>query len=136
MNKQTLGSFVLDSYAIIAFFLGESGKLKIWSYLNDASRRRRILYMSDMNAGEVYYRVFKLKGNEIAELSLHYLLRLPITFVPVDQSFILSAARWKGMYPISYADAFVVETAVRYQAPILSGDPEFTKVKGIKIVTV
>lgn len=136
MSEQTSGNFVLDSFAILAFFLDEPGKLKIWSYLNNAGHSRRVLYMNDINVGEVYYRVFKLKGSEIAELSLHYLLRLPISFVPIDQSFILSAARWKGMYPISYADAFAVETAVRYQAPILSGDPEFAKVKGVKVVTI
>lgn len=136
MSKQPSRNFILDSYAILAFFLNEPGKLKVWTYLNDAVRHRRVLYMNDMNVGEVYYRVFKLKGNEAAELSLHYLLRLPISFISVDQSFILSAARWKGMYSISYADAFAVETAVRYQAPILSGDPEFSKVKGVKVVTI
>lgn len=37
----------------------------------------------------------------------------------------LSAARLKARYAISYADAFVVVVAQEQQAILLTGDPEF-----------
>jgi ribonuclease VapC len=37
---------------------------------------------------------------------------------------ILGAARLKSRYPISYADAFAVETAREQNALLVTGDPE------------
>ena len=34
------------------------------------------------------------------------------------------AATIKARYPISYADAFAVATAIRHDAPLVTGDPE------------
>jgi ribonuclease VapC len=132
-NNHQKQSFVLDSYALLAYFLNESGRLEIELTLRDAKLHRCALYLSDINIGEVYYRIWKLKGKKIAEETLKFLLRLPLLFVSVDREFILSAASWKGRYSISYADAFVVETAVRNQAVIVTGDPEFAAVKEVKI---
>lgn len=132
-NNRQKQSFVLDSYALLAYFLNESGRLEIELTLRNAKLHRCILYLSDINIGEVYYRIWKLKGKQIAEETLKFLFRLPLLFVPVDREFILSAASWKGRYPISYADAFVVETAIRNQAVIVTGDPEFVAVKEVKI---
>ncbi len=40
---------------------------------------------------------------------------------------IWEAAEIKARHPISYADCFAAATAVRFQASILTGDPEFKK---------
>ena len=132
-NNHQKQSFVLDSYALLAYFLNEPGRLEVELALRDAKLNRCILYLSDINIGEVYYRIWKLKGKQIAEETSKFLFRLPLLFVPVDREFILSAASWKGRYAISYADAFVVETAIRNQAVIVTSDPEFAAVKEIKI---
>ncbi len=47
---------------------------------------------------------------------------------------VLEASRIKATYSISYADCFVVATALKENAPIVTGDPEFKKVQ--EIVTI
>jgi predicted nucleic acid-binding protein len=42
-----------------------------------------------------------------------------------------SAAEVKSGHALSYADAFCVATALRYQAAILTSDPEFASVSEI-----
>jgi len=40
-------------------------------------------------------------------------------------SDVLAAAKMKAQFPISYADAFAISTALRAQAVVVTGDPEF-----------
>jgi len=41
------------------------------------------------------------------------------------------AAKIKGRYPLSYADTFAVATALRKDAAIITGDPEFKQVESL-----
>ena len=41
---------------------------------------------------------------------------------------VLAAAEIKAKYPIAYADAFIVATAIRESARVITGDPEFKTV--------
>nr|CAI64266.1 hypothetical protein [uncultured archaeon] len=54
--------------------------------------------------------------------------RLPIEFVQVDERIALIAGRVKATYSVSYADAFVVATAIMKEATIVTGDPEFKSI--------
>ena len=79
---------------------------------------------------ETYYILAKERGLEIADYFLQNILgALPIK--PLSNSFseVIEAAKIKAQYPISYADALVVATALRERIPVLTGDPEFEKVK-------
>jgi ribonuclease VapC len=84
--------------------------------------------MNEVNIGEVYYLRAKRASVEKAEQFLRQLERLPIQ--PVSNSFseVLEAARIKSRFPISYGDAFAVATAIRENATIVTGDPEFESV--------
>ncbi len=42
---------------------------------------------------------------------------------------IIKASKIKAKYPISYANCFVVATALKEGAVIITGDPDFVKVK-------
>jgi predicted nucleic acid-binding protein len=53
--------------------------------------------------------------------------RLPINLVLPDKELIWKASEIKAEYPISFADCFAAATALRYDAKILTGDPEFKK---------
>lgn len=46
-----------------------------------------------------------------------------------DEEGCLEAAEIKAQYPIAYADAFIVATALREEARIITGDPDFKKVE-------
>lgn len=65
---------------------------------------------------------------EHAEEFLRRLETLPIQRVANAFADILEAARMKARFPISYADAFAVATAIRTNAVIVTGDPGFQSV--------
>ena len=54
---------------------------------------------------------------------------LPIQGLPMDLSLILEASRLKAKYPLSYTDCFAAAQAIRSEASILTGDPEFKAVE-------
>ena len=85
--------------------------------------------MNEINVGEVFYIIAKARSLEKAEDFLHRLATLPIK--PVSNTFpdVLEAARVKAQFPLSYADAFAVSTALRSQAIVITGDPEFHTVE-------
>jgi predicted nucleic acid-binding protein len=56
---------------------------------------------------------------------------LPIDIILPDSDLIWKAAEIKADYSISYADSFAAATALSKGAAILTGDPEFKKLKGI-----
>jgi predicted nucleic acid-binding protein len=49
---------------------------------------------------------------------------MPIQALLPDRRLILGTARLKSHYPISYADAFAVQTAREQNAILVTGDPE------------
>lgn len=125
---------VLDTFALISLLYEEPGYETLLPYFTQAQDGKLTLLLNEVNLGELYYRIWKDQGKETAEKGLTTVTQLPLTLVAVDQEFILSAASWKAQYPISYADAFVVETAYRHECPLMTGDPEFETVKGIEIL--
>lgn len=134
MKIEKESKFVLDTFALIAFFNKEHGGNKIEKILIESEKGRCQVYFNEVNLGEVYYRIWKDQQEEVAKQALNVCLNLPIKFVPVDRDFILSAAELKAKYKISYADAFCLETAKRNKCPVVTGDPEFLKVRGIKTI--
>ncbi len=42
---------------------------------------------------------------------------------------VIEAAEIKAQYPISFADAFATATAIRMDAELLTGNPEFRRVE-------
>jgi predicted nucleic acid-binding protein len=47
--------------------------------------------------------------------------------VALDNSLedVIAAGRIKAIHALSYADCFAAATAIRMQAPLVTGDPEF-----------
>jgi ribonuclease VapC len=54
---------------------------------------------------------------------------LPLKISPCPNDLVLEASEIKGEYPIAYADAFAVATALREKACLITGDPKFKKVQ-------
>jgi ribonuclease VapC len=97
----------------------------IWS-----QKRGQKLLMNDINIGETYYIIARERGLEASDYFLQNILgTLPIKVVSNSYQEVIEAAKIKAQYPISYADAFIVATALREQVPVLTGDPEFKKVE-------
>lgn len=90
----------------------------------EALHGRSRLHLSLMNLGEIYYIFGRRRGEDAANLTIENIKRLPIQLLPIDENLVLAAARYKTNYRLSYADAFVVATAVSYNLTVVTGDPE------------
>jgi predicted nucleic acid-binding protein len=118
-------ALVLDSFAILAYVQGEAGMKYTGELLIRARRGHVRLYMHEINAGEVYYLLFRRRGEEVANYLYAQMRAYPVEFVTdLSSRFLLTAARLKGLYAISYADAFAVATAHFKHAELVSGDPD------------
>ena len=122
---------LLDSFAMLAFLNKESGFERVRSLLREADRSREFLLMNEINVGEVYYITAKNRTLALAEDFVNRLETLPIRVVANPFLHVLEAARLKARFPISYADAFAVATAMRVDAFIVTGDPEFHHVENL-----
>lgn len=125
MKKKKL----LDSFALLAYLNKENNYDKVKSLLLSQGV---ILLINEINLGEIFYILIRERGIEKAEYFMNTIFpSLAITPVANTFSNILEASRIKAKYPISYADCFAVATALKEDASIVTGDPEFKKVQEI-----
>jgi ribonuclease VapC len=124
-----MAHFVLDSYAMLAFFRNEDGAEKVEQILNDAVSDKHQLYMTCINAGEVYYMSSRKDGVAKAEIAWKAMRQFPILMIDVDLEFTLAAAKLKAKYSISYADAFAAALTIKRKATLITGDDEFEALK-------
>lgn len=122
-------SYVLDSYAVMAYLDNESGASRVQHIFEQARSDKARVYMSEINLGEVLYITEREKALSAAQAVLGILEQLPIDFVPVTRARVLSAARLKAQHAMSYADCFAASLAIEHGACILTGDPEFSAVE-------
>jgi predicted nucleic acid-binding protein len=130
-------NIVFDSYAILKFYQDEDGADKVEKLFISSRQGDLQAYISEINLGEVYYKTIRRLGLEPAKNYLEYFHELPIQVISSSSEIILSASEIKAEHSISYADCFAVATALKFSASIITGDPEFKKVKHlVKIVWV
>lgn len=132
MNGEGIGNVnrkrLLDSFALLAYLNKETGFEKVKDALAKAQRSGNSLLMNEINVGETYYIIFRKRGSEKAEYFLDTMLAgLPIVTVSNNLEHVIDAARIKAEYPLSFCDCFAVATALREDAIVITGDPEFKK---------
>lgn len=117
--------YILDSYALLAYFQAEPAGAKVRNILKEAASGAVEAVLSVISLGEIYYIVARKRGVEKAGAITEDISRLPVGLVDVTKERVLAATRVKAQHPVSYADAFVVEVAVEFSATIVTGDQEF-----------
>lgn len=122
---------VLDSWALIAFFEGESAADAVEHVLQQASDGRHRLFMSVINWGEIYYSTMREVSQQAAEQRIAELASLPIQIVGVGDDLVLAkqAAVFKATKKMSYADCFGAALAKLKNAELFTGDPEFRQLE-------
>lgn len=118
-------NYILDAFAVLAYLGDENGADKVEELLDNSKNREATVIMNYINLGEVYYIVARELGMAKANEAVVIVKRWPLEFVGVDESLSLIAARVKAMHSLSYADAFVVATAIDKRGTIVTGDREF-----------
>lgn len=124
-------SFVLDSYALLAYLHDEPVGLRIEKLLDSASKEKCWLFLPLINLGEILYIIERRGGVAKAQDALALIRQLPIEIPPVNEQTVFTAAHIKANHAISYADAFVVATAIQESAVIVTADPEYQSVETI-----
>ena len=118
-------NYVLDAFAALAYISDEEGADKVEELLDKAKNGEIKLIMNYVNLGEIYYIIAREFGVTKANEVVAIIKKWDVEFVGVDESLSLTAARIKAMYSLSYADAFVVATAISKKGTIVTGDREF-----------
>src|SRR5664279_3689313 len=90
-------------------------------------------YRLSVSVKSIYIIARKI-GEEKAGASVKDISCLPIGLIDVTTKRVRAAAHVKAQHPVSYADAFVVATAVEYSATIVTGDPEFKETESLAAV--
>ena len=126
-----MANFVLDSYAMLAFFRNEEGAEKVTQILHEAANEKNVLYMTCINAGEVFYMSYRKDGAAKADKAWKALKQFPIHIVEADMELTFAAANLKARYSISYADAFAAALTIHKKGVLITGDNEFEVLKSV-----
>ena len=122
-------AYVLDSFAMIAHFEDEAGGEKVRKFLKAAHEGKTKLYMSVINLGEIYYNTCRERGREKADEAVFMMEQLPVTIVHADREITIAAAQLKTRHPVAYADCFAAALGIIKKAKVITGDPEFERLR-------
>lgn len=120
---------VFDSHALLKFVQDEIGANRVEELLTASQEGKIRAFMNEINLGKVYYITIRRSGIESAKELLEHFHSLPIGIVPASWDIIVLASEVKAGYALSYADCFVVASALKHDASVLTGDPEFKNVE-------
>ncbi len=120
-------TYVLDASALMAFFEDRPGADKVEELLAKAAEAKRPLLMSVVNWGEVYYSVWRARGEPAADAKLQEIAQLPIAVIDVDAELTRLAARLKAQHNLPYADCFASALAHSLKAPLVTSDQDFRR---------
>jgi ribonuclease VapC len=126
---------VLDASALMIFFEDRAGALAVEEMLGKAADAKCPLLMSVVNWGEVYYSVWRTRGERVANGKLLEIAQLPIEIIDADLGLTRLAASLKAEHNLPYADCFAAALAQSRKAPLVTGDKDFTRMESmLKIV--
>jgi predicted nucleic acid-binding protein len=128
-------TIVLDSWAVIAWIARQNPAGEQVQYTLDQAAVGKVrLLISAINVGETYYVLAKRHTAELATEFRQLITNMPVTVPVPTMPDIWRAAEAKRDYPMSYADAFAASLAIQHGAELMTGDPDFRSVNGLKLI--
>ena len=122
-------AIVLDSWAVIAYLEGEAAAEKVADHIADAHENEIPMFISVVNAGEVWYIIAREASVGDADRSITELRHLGIEFVDADWPLAHEAGGFKSKHKMSFADCFAAALAKQKKGLLLTGDSEFKHVE-------
>ena len=122
---------VMDSFAFLRFFFGESGAEIVKKILDEGKAGDRHLMMTACGWAEIKYMVLRKRGVAAWRAVLPFFDVVPVEVHPLDKDIADKAAELKSLHRLSLADAFAAELARREKAWLVTGDPEFKSVENL-----
>ena len=117
--------YLLDTSALLAMAGDEPGAKTVTTLLAKARQGKMTLFVSCVSFMEAGYKAYQAQGEDGLANVLAYLQQLPVTRVDITEELIALAARFKGTYRLSLADAWILATAKQLGATLVHKDPEF-----------
>ena len=115
--------YILDARALFALLQDESGADKVAAAVIAANNGEAEIVMNRINLLEVYYDVYRSRGEEQAKVMLANLKkhRVEINAEITDEIF-AEAGRLKASYKISLADSIALAQAIVTGGELLTAD--------------
>jgi ribonuclease VapC len=130
-------SYIFDSFSLLKLLQQETGYEKVVSILEYIKSHKLTKYLQALNLGEIIYKTKREFDDQRKLEVLACIERLEFTILPTPNELVYQAAEYKAEYAISYADCFLLSSALEYDATIVTGDPDFKKVESlVKILWV
>jgi predicted nucleic acid-binding protein len=130
-------NYVLDASALMTFFEDRAGADQVEELLAKAAESKRPLLMSVVNWGEVYYSIWRARGEKAAAAKLNEIAQLPIEIVGVDMELTKLAASLKAQHNLPYADCFAASLSQARKASLVTSDKDFERARSaLKVLWV
>lgn len=123
-------ALVLDSWAVLAYLGGEASSQEVADLIADAHENRMSMYMSSVNAGEVWYIIAREASESEADKAISDLTLLGIELIDADWPLTRIAGTFKARHKMSYADCFAAALAKERKSGLVTGDKEFKQIEG------
>ncbi|MBX9812906.1 MAG: type II toxin-antitoxin system VapC family toxin [Burkholderiales bacterium] len=123
-------ALVLDSWAVLAYLGGEASGQEVADLITSAHENRTPMYMSIINAGEVWYILAREISEAQADAALADLTGLGIEMIDANWQLTRMAGTFKARHRMSYADCFAAALAKERKAELATGDREFKQIEG------
>jgi predicted nucleic acid-binding protein len=128
-------TYVLDASALFAFLQKTPGAYKVNELLKEAMRGRAQVLMSAVNYGEVYGKILRVNGQELALTAVQAVSPLPIEMMDATPQRAFKAADIKARHKLYYADSFAAALAIEHKATLVTSDSDFRKLgRGFPVV--
>jgi predicted nucleic acid-binding protein len=126
-------NYVLDTYAVLGYFLDEPCADSVAEILELARRNEVKLYMSWINVGEVYYIIQRRYGRKDAIDLVENLKAWPVELVGVSDEQVIAAGDVKAKFPLSLGDSYAAALTILVRGIFLTADEEFQPLENLLI---
>jgi len=116
---------VMDASALMTFFENRPGAEKVEDLIQQGMDGKRQLLMSVVNWGEIYYSVWRAKGQGVALRVIEDMARLPIELVDAGYELTRQAAEMRAQTKLPYVDGFAAALARDRKAELATSDADF-----------
>lgn len=123
-------ALVFDSWAVLAYLGDEASSQEVADLIAGAHENRVPMYMSTMNAGEVWYILAREISETEADKAVADLVRLGLELIDANWPLTRIAGGFKARHRMSYADCFAAALAKDRKADLVTGDKEFKPIEG------
>jgi predicted nucleic acid-binding protein len=120
-------TYVLDASALFAFLRDTPGASKVDELLREAMYGRARVLMSAVNYGEVYGKILRELGLELALTAMQVVSPLAIEVLDATPQRACQAADVKVKHKLYYADSFAAALAIEHKATLVTSDSDFRK---------